>query len=311
MPTERLGAVYGASAYLLWGVLALYWPLLQPAGAIEVLAHRIVWSLVFVAGILLAKRHWAWVRDVGRNPRAVGALVVAAVIISVNWTTYIWAVSNGHVVETSLGYFINPIVTVTLGVLVLGERLRPAQWVAVGVASVAVLVLTVNYGRLPWVALTLAFSFAAYGLLKKVARVGAVESLTIETAVLFVPALGWLLLLERGGEGSFGHYGLGDALLLAGAGVVTAVPLLFFGAAARRVPLSVLGVLQYLAPTIQFLLGVFVFAEPMPAVRLAGFALVWTALAIFTAESLASRRRQLRVAAEAVNQPGEPPTRVM
>jgi chloramphenicol-sensitive protein RarD len=208
-------------------------------------------------------------------------------------------VNNEHVVETSLGYFINPVVTVMIGVLVLRERLRPVQWAAIGLGTVAVLVLTVDYGRPPWIALGLAFSFATYGLLKKQVgtTVGAVQSLTVETAVLFLPALGWLLYLESTGAGQLGHSGVGHGMLLASAGVATAIPLLFFAAAARRVPLSVLGMLQYLAPVLQFLTGVLVYDEPMPASRLAGFALVWAALVLLTAESLRHRRRLRRAAA--------------
>ncbi len=221
---------------------------------------------------------------------------VAAVLIGANWTLYIWGVNNEHVVETSLGYFINPVVTVVIAVLVLHERLRPLQWVAIGLGALAVVVLTVDFGRPPWIALGLAFSFAAYGLLKKQVgtRVGAVQSLTVETAVLFLPALGFLVLLDVRGDGQLGHSGLGHGLLLASAGIATAVPLLFFAAAARRVPLSVLGMLQYLAPVLQFATGVLLYDEPMPASRLAGFALVWAALVLLSAETLRHRHRTRR-----------------
>jgi chloramphenicol-sensitive protein RarD len=237
---------------------------------------------------------------VAAQPRTLLTLALAAVIIAVNWLTYIWGVNNGHVVETSLGYFINPLVTVIFGVLIFAERLRAAQWTAVGVAAVAVVILTVDYGRLPWIALTLAVSFAIYGVLKKKSGVGAVEGLTVETAVLFLPAVGFLLLSEAGGTGTFGHAGAVNALLLAGTGVVTAVPLLLFAGAAQRIPLSMIGILQYLAPTLQFLFGVLVFHEPVPPVRLAGFVLVWVALAVFTVDGITHHRRQLRLAVEAV-----------
>ena len=252
--------------------------------------------------LLTAQRSWASVRVLGQDQRSLAILVTAAVLIAANWCLYIYGVNSDQVVETALGYFINPIVTVMLGVLVLGERLRTTQWAAIALGTVAVVVLAVDYGRPPWIALGLAFSFGTYGLLKnKVgARVGAVQSLTVETAVLCLPALGWLVLLESQGEGQFGHAGLGHTLLLASTGVVTAVPLLFFAAAARRVPLSVLGLLQYLTPVLQFLTGVLVYDEPMPASRLAGFALVWAALCVLTFDSLRNRRRnQRRAAAEA------------
>jgi chloramphenicol-sensitive protein RarD len=298
-PSPR-GLVYGAGAYFLWGLFPVYWPLLEPASAVEVLAHRVVWSLLFVGVVLAIQRQWAWIRTLGR--RRLALLTVAAVVIAVNWGTYIYGVTNEHVVETSLGYFINPLVTVLLGVLVLGERLRRVQWAALGIASTAVIVLTADYGRPPWIALILAFSFGTYGLIKKSVGIGAVQSLTVETAVLFVPALAYLGWLMAAGESTFGQVSAGHALLLAGTGPVTAIPLLLFGAAARRLPLTVLGLLQYLAPVLQFLFGVLLFHEPMPPARLVGFALVWTALVILTVESVRHRRRQnaLARAAEAV-----------
>ncbi|MGH8870074.1 MAG: EamA family transporter RarD [Actinomycetes bacterium] len=294
MPQERLGVVYGALAYFVWGLLPLYWRLLEPASALEILAHRFLWSLVVVLAILAVMRHWRWTRDLRHRPKAMLAVSLAAVVIAGNWAVYIWAVNDGHVVEASLGYFINPIVTVCLGVLVLRERLRPGQWVAVGTAAAAVVVLTVDYGRLPWIALVLGLTFAAYGLIKKLAGVPAIEGLAVETAVLVVPAFAYVLVLESNGEAVFGHEGLGHAALLACAGLATALPLLSFGAAARRIPLSLLGLLQYIAPSLQFLLGVVVFSEPMPPVRLVGFALVWCALVMFTTESLTVRRRRVR-----------------
>ncbi|MGH2602281.1 MAG: EamA family transporter RarD [Dehalococcoidia bacterium] len=301
MTIDRRGFLYGLGAYLLWGLFPLYWPLLEPAGATEILAHRIVWSLGFVALLLTTRRQSSgWLRHVATQPRTLVTLALAAVIIAVNWLTYIWGVNNGHVVETSLGYFINPLVTVLFGVLIFAERLRRPQWTAVGIAAVAVVILTVDYGRLPWIALTLAISFASYGVLKKTSGVGAVEGLTVETAVLVLPALGFLLVSEAGGSGTFGHAGTLNALLLAGTGVVTAVPLLLFAGAAQRIPLSMIGILQYLAPTLQFLFGVLVFHEPVPPVRLAGFALVWVALVIFTVDGITHHRRQLRLAVEAV-----------
>jgi chloramphenicol-sensitive protein RarD len=297
---HRRGVALGAAAYLLWGLFPLYWPLLRPATPVEILAHRIVWSLLVVVGLLAVRRRWSWLRTLGS--RRTGLLSLAAVIIGANWLTYIYAVNAGYVVETSLGYFINPLVTVCLGVLVLHETLRPVQWAALGVAAVAVAVLTVDYGRLPWIALALAFTFAAYGLIKKTAGVGGVESLTVETAVLLLPAAAYLALLSARQESTFGAAGLPHAALLASAGLVTAVPLVCFGAAAIRVPLSTIGLLQYLAPILQFLIGVVVYREDMPTSRWVGFALVWGALALFTGDAVHSaRRRQLALAAESVS----------
>ena len=288
--TNRRGLAYGAGAYLLWGLFPLFWPLLEPAGAVEILAHRIVWSLVVVGGVLLVRRRLAGIAAIGR--RRLALLAAAGVVIGLNWAFYIWGVNNGHVVETSLGYFVNPLVTVLLGVFVLGERLRRGQWAAVAVGAVAVAVLTVDYGRPPWIALVLAFSFGTYGLIKKSVGAGAMESVTVETATLALPAVAYLTWLTAAGQSHFGQVSAGHTLLLLATGPVTAVPLLFFGAAARRLPLTVLGLLQYLAPVLQFLFGVLLFHEPMPPARLAGFALVWLALVALTAESLRHQRRR-------------------
>jgi len=285
----RRGTLYGAGAYLLWGLFPLYWPLLAPSGALEILAHRILWSLLVVVVILAGLHRWAAVREVARDRRKVSRLALAAVLIAVNWGTYIYGVSSAQVVETSLGYFVNPLVTVLLAVFVLGERLRPAQWLALGVAAVAVVVLTVENGHPPWLALVLACSFGTYGLLKKTAGVRAVEGLAIETAVLAPVAA--LYLLALGSRGSFTDAGSGHALLLVGAGVVTVIPLLLFGAAAQRVPLITLGLLQYVTPTMQFLLGVLLRHEPLGLAKLLGFTLVWVALAVFTLDLVAHGRR--------------------
>jgi chloramphenicol-sensitive protein RarD len=289
---ERRGILYGVSAYLLWGLFPLYFPLLKPAKPLEILSHRVVWSLVFVVIVLLIRREWAWMRKTVGSARRLGLLLLAASTIAVNWGVYIWAVNNNHVVEASLGYFINPLVTVLLGIFLLHERLRTAQWLAVGLATVAVLVLTVNYGRLPWIALTLAFSFATYGLVKKIIGMPVIESLGVETALLFLPAMAYLIWLQGNGQLRFGHVAVGTSVLLALSGVITAVPLLMFGASAARVPLSTLGLLQYITPVIQFLIGVLVVHEALPPSRLAGFTLVWAALIVFTVDSInASRRR--------------------
>ncbi|WNO72962.1 MULTISPECIES: EamA family transporter RarD [unclassified Streptomyces] len=288
---QRAGLLYGIGAYGMWGLVPLFWPLLKPSGAAEILAHRMVWSLAVVAVALLVVRRWGWVRELIRSPRKLGLITVAAAVITVNWGVYIWAVNSGHVVEASLGYFINPLVTIAMGVLLLKERLRPAQWVAVGTGFAAVLVLAIGYGQPPWISLTLAFSFATYGLAKKKVNIGGLESLAAETAIQFLPALGFLLWLGADGAATFGSHGVGHAALLAATGVVTAAPLVCFGAAAIRVPLSTLGLLQYLAPVFQFLLGILYFHEAMPAERWAGFGLVWLALSCLTWDALRTARR--------------------
>ena len=283
------GLLLGLTAYGLWGLFPLYWPLLKPASALEILGHRIVWSFIFLAAFTTATRRWHAVRAVVRSRRHLLLLVVAALLVSVNWGLYIWAVNAHHVVETALGYFINPLVSVMFGVLVLRERLNRGQWAGIAVAALAVGALTVDYGRLPWIALTLACSFGGYGLLKKVAAVDAFTSLTVETGAITLPALGLMWASASASGLSFLSGGFSHAALLALAGPVTAVPLLFFGAAARRVPLSMLGLMQYLAPTLQFLIGVTVAGEQMPASRWAGFAGVWLALAVFTAATMRAR----------------------
>lgn len=265
----------------------------------EILSHRVVWSLATMLLVCLLAARTRAVLTVLRTPRSRRLLTVAAVVIAVNWGTYIWGVNNHRVVETSLGYFINPLVTVLMGVVILRERLRPWQWVAVCIAALAVVGLTIEYGRPPWVALVLAFSFGTYGLAKKQAGVESVESLTYETLVLAPVAAGYLLWVGAAGQGHFTGHGLGHSLLLATTGIVTAVPLVLFGAAAIRVPMTTLGLLQYLAPVLQFGLGVTLLDEDMSAMRWAGFGLVWVALAIFTVEALRHRRTQLRLAAEA------------
>ena len=291
----RTGVVLGFAAYGMWGLFPLYWPLLEPTTAVAILAHRITWSLVVSVVLVALFPRARAVKDV--RGKRLALLALGATVLAVNWGVYIYGVNSEQVVETSLGYFINPLVTVLLGVVVLGETLRRRQWYAVGLAAVAVLVLTLDYGRPPWIAITLACTFGTYGLVKKQANVGAIESLTIETGVLFLPAV--LFLLVTGGFGEAADEGAGHVALLVGSGVITALPLLAFGAAATRVPLTTMGLLHFLTPTMQFLIGVTVRHEPIGATRLLGFALVWVALAIFTAEAMLHRRGQLRLTTEA------------
>ncbi|MGW7645317.1 EamA family transporter RarD [Streptomyces bobili] len=295
----RIGLLNGFAAYGMWGLVPLFWPLLKPAGAAEILAHRMVWSLAFVAVALIVVRRWQWAGELLRQPRRLALVTIAAAVITVNWGVYIWAVNSGHVVEASLGYFINPLVTIAIGVLLLKERLRPVQWVAVGIGLAAVLVLTIGYGRPPWISLCLAFSFAIYGLVKKKVNLGGVESLAAETAIQFLPALAYLLWLAGHGGSTFTGEGLGHSALLASTGIVTALPLVCFGAAAIRVPLSTLGLLQYMAPVFQFLLGILYFGEAMPPERWAGFALVWLALVLLTGDAWRTSVRTARTARSA------------
>ena len=299
MPDQRQGLLLGTAAYVLWGGFPLYFPLLEPAGAFEILAHRILWSAVTMGLLVLLLRRTREFRALVNDRRTFWILCGAAAVISVNWATYIYGVTNDRVVETSLGYFINPLVTVLMGVVILGEQLRRLQWVAMGIATLAVVVLTIDYGRPPWVALILAFSFGTYGLAKKTANVGAVESLTLETLLVAPIAATYVAVLVVTGASNFASHGLDHALLFCSAGIVTAVPLICFGAAATRVSMVSLGLLQYLAPILQFALGVLWFGEDMPPGRWLGFLLVWIALAVFTYEAIAHRRRQLQLAVEA------------
>jgi chloramphenicol-sensitive protein RarD len=298
MRTRPDGLLFGIAAYTLWGIFPIYWPLLEPAGAVELLAHRMVWSAVVMGVLVVLLRRRQALRAILRDRRLNLLLLGAAAVISVNWGVYIWSVTNEHVVEGSLGYFINPLVTVVMGVLVFAERLRPLQWTAVGIAALAVAGLTWDYGRPPIIALTLAFSFGTYGLLRKKAGVGAIEGLTVETTLILPAALGYLVWLQVTGGGHLLADPPWHQLLLFSAGLATAIPLLCFGAAAVRIPLTTLGLLQYIAPTLQFLLGITVGGEPMPATRWIGFAVIWAALALFTYDSWRDwRTARLRTAA--------------
>jgi len=256
-----------------------------------VLVHRIVWSLVFLGAILAVRRQWAWLGAVLKKPRVLAAFTASAILLSINWVTYIWAVGHDDVVDASLGYFMTPLVNVALGYTVLHERLRRPQWLALALALLGVVLLTVQAGQLPWIGLTLACSFGAYGLMRKVATLGALEALTLETLLLTPPALiAWWWLTAQG-TASFPGMGVERDLWLIGVGPVTAIPLLFFGAGARRLRLVTLGILQYLSPTLQFAIGVWLFHEPFSSGRLAGFAFIWTALAVYTADAWHASRR--------------------
>ena len=283
------GVLYGIGAYTLWGFFPLYWKLLQKVTALELIGHRIAWSFLMLLAVILIARQWGEFRA-ALNRRTFMLYSMASVLIGVNWLMYVWAVNAGHIVETSLGYFINPLLSVLLGLIILREKLRPVQWLPVGLAFAGVTYLTVTYGRPPWIALSLAFTFGFYGLVKKLAPLSSLHGLTLETGILFIPALVYVLYLEVSGSAAFLHTGLGPDLLMIGAGAVTTIPLLMFASAAKGIPLTTVGVLQYLAPTIQFLIGVLIYKESFDRTRLVGFSLVWLALIIFWVENyLASR----------------------
>ncbi|MGJ7915148.1 EamA family transporter RarD [Massilia sp. LXY-6] len=285
----RTGILSAASAFLCWGLFPLYFHAIGEVPPLQILAHRMLWSLLFLLIVLAVRRQWAWLNLV-RQPRIFWSFVASAVLLSVNWLIYIWAVNNGHVIESSLGYFINPLVNISLGYLLLKERLRRAQWMAIAVAALGVAWLTWQAGAVPWISLALALSFGGYGLLRKTAALGALEGLSFETMVLFPVAGAYVLWLTMHGQNAFiNTESTTTRLLLAAAGPITAIPLLLFASGARQIPLSALGLLQYLSPTLQFLLGVWLFHEPFSADRLVGFVLIWLALALFAAEGLLRR----------------------
>ena len=286
------GIAYAALAYIFWGLFPLYF---QPLAAIpptEVVAHRVVWSLVFMLALLAVRHQWAWLGPVLRQPRVLGAFAASALLLALNWGLYIWAVTNGHVLEASLGYFITPLVNVLLGTTVLHERPRAAQWAALSLAAAGVLWLTLQGGRLPWIALVLAASFGTYGLLRKVAVLGALEGLALETLVLAPLAFAALAWWSIQGTAVAPAADASTLLWLVGVGPVTAIPLLLFAAGARRITMTTLGLLQYLGPTIQFGLGVWLFREPLTAQRLAGFALIWAALLVYTLDGWRVSRKE-------------------
>ncbi|HEY54296.1 MAG TPA: EamA family transporter RarD [Caldilineae bacterium] len=290
----RRGLAYAIGAYVLWGFFPVYWKALQAVPAAEIVLHRIVWSLVFLVILLAVRRQWAWLSGLRSQRQTLLILAVSAGLLAVNWLTYVWGVTHGFVVETSLGYFINPLFSVLLGVVFLKERLRLWQWTAVGLATLGVLYLTFGYGSFPWIALTLALTFGVYGLLQKKVRLESTESLAGEMAILALPALLLLASLTIRGDNTFLQTSPTTILLLIGTGAVTAVPLIFFGAGARLIPLSTIGLLQYIAPTIQFLLGVFLYHEPFTTDRLIGFSLIWLALAIFALDNARNQSKNHR-----------------
>jgi len=289
LKNTKTGLIFGVSAYVLWGLFPLYWPLLEPAGAFEIVGHRAVWSLVFCVIALTITQAMKPAIATMKRPRVFIKLVAATALISVNWIVYIWATNHGHVVEASLGYYINPIIIIAIGVILLKETMRKLQWASVSIASLGVLVLTIDYGRLPWVALALALSWGTYGFIKKQLGLGALEGLGIETAISAPFYLAYLAWIGSQGNGHFGH-GPGLTLLLIGSGVVTAIPLLLFNGAGNRLPYTIIGLLQFITPTLQFSIGVWVRHEAMPTARWAGFLIIWLALVVLATDLVRSSR---------------------
>ena len=289
---QRKGLLAAALAFVIWGLFPLYWHLLKSVPADQITAHRVVWSAVLLVALLCARQGLGWIRAIAATPRALGLLAVAGALIGANWSLYIWAVNAGHVVETSLGYFINPLLSVLLGVLVLGERLRRAQWLAVGIAALGVAWLTWQAGRLPWIALGLSLTFGFYGLVRKLFKVEPVAGIGMESLYLLLPALLWLGWAETGHGGSFFSGGVSTTamVLLVVSGAVSALPLIAFTYGVQRVPLSTIGLMQYIGPTLQFLTGILFFREPFGTAQLVGFACIWTALAIFAIDGLRASR---------------------
>jgi chloramphenicol-sensitive protein RarD len=286
---RSFGLLFGVSAYTLWGLFPIYWPLLKPANPLEIVSHRAVWTLVFCFIILALTKTLKSTLSLLKRPRIVVGLFLSSILISINWIIYIYAANTGHVVEASLGYYINPIVVIATGVLVLKEKMRKLQWTAVGIATFGVVVLTINHGRLPWIALGLAFSWGSYGLVKKHLGLGALEGLSIETLLSSGFYLGYILWLGNNGQGHF-TYSLTLTLLLIGGGAVTAIPLLLFNGATNRLPLTLIGLLQYITPTIQFCIGVWYYDEDMPAARWVGFLIIWVALITLAIDLVRSSR---------------------
>jgi len=286
---NKLGLLFGISAYSLWGAFPLYWPLLEPANPLEIVSHRAVWTLVFCFIVLAATKALKSTLATLRRPKIAAKLFSTSLLISINWLVYIWATNNGHVVEASLGYYINPLIIIGFGVILLKEKMRPLQWTAVTIASIGVLVLTIDYGRLPWIALALAVSWGSYGLIKKQLGLGALEGLAIETFISAFFYLGYLIYIGNQGTGQFGHH-WGLTLLLMSAGAVTAIPLLLFNGSATRLPFTTIGLLQYITPTLQFSVGVWIRHEDMPTARWVGFLIIWVSLTTLAIDLVRSGR---------------------
>jgi len=294
----KRGVLLAVGAYVAWGILPIYWKALQAVPAMQIMCNRMVWSFFFLVLLIGIKKDWTSMRQAVSQPRLLLIYAVAAILLSVNWLVYIWGVNANYVVETSLGYYINPLVSVLLGVIILREKLRSIQWLSIGLAALGVIYLSFDYGSLPWIALVLAFTFASYSFVKKTAPLGSLHSLTLETGIMFAPAVLYLVYAQKHGFGAYGNISTFQTILLVLAGVVTTLPLLMFGSAARTIKLTTLGVLQYISPTIQFVLGVFVFGEPFTPARLVGFAIIWLALVIYSLEGIAVRRRAVLAPAD-------------
>ncbi len=282
-----------AGAYVIWGLFPAYWKWLQHVPALQSICHRIVWSCLILFGVFLFVRRSRNLRGILLTPKVIRTYIIAALLIAVNWLVYIWAVNAGFIIEASLGYFINPLLSILMGVIFLRERLRSWQWLPISLSAAGVLYLTFVYGRLPWIALTLAISFGLYGLIKKTAPLGSFVGLMIETGILFVPALSYLFYADHIGQGAFLHTGTVSDMLMVGAGLITTAPLLMFASALQRIPLFLVGILQYITPTMQFLLGVWVYHEPFSYSKLIGFGFVWIALIIFGVEGFLAHRRRI------------------
>ncbi len=284
------GIIYAFAAYAWWGFFPLYWKLLQKVPALQLIGHRIIWSFISLLVVILILKQWKSFRESIFVFKTFRIYLLAAVLIGVNWFLYVWAVNAGYIVETSLGYFINPLISVMLGVLFFKEKLKLWQWIPIALAGAGVLYMTISIGELPWIALILAFSFGFYGMIKKIAPLSSLQGLTLETVILLIPALAYLIHSENSGSGAFLHFGLVTDFLIVLAGIITTIPLLLFASAAKRIPLSYIGILQYIAPTIQFLLGIFIFKESFSVNQFIGFLAVWIALIIFGLNSFKSYR---------------------
>ncbi|MFZ6648304.1 EamA family transporter RarD [Undibacterium sp. TJN25] len=282
----RKGILFASTSYILWGLFPLYFRALHEFAPIEILLHRMLWSLLFLSIVLLLRRQWSWLRDVIRQPKLVAGFAVSALLLSGNWFIYIWSINNGHVIDASLGYFMTPLVNVLLGFLLLHERLRPGQWLSVAMAACGVLWLAVQAGHVPWIGLALALTFGSYGLLRKTAKLGALEGLSLETLLLFPLAAAYLSILSNQGQSHFGDAATTSQIMLLAAGPITAIPLLMFAAGARLIPMATLGLLQYISPSLQLILGVWLFKESFDGERLIGFVAIWAALAVYSVEGL-------------------------